>query len=120
MFISYKVKRFELASKSKKEAYLKGCKMLAKYVASNKYTNLSMKVEQKKDTDIFVFTLYTNIDLKDEQKKFCKICKSFHSSFFINEDYNCSRCNLKSFLRRLNEKAKISKSYYRSEINRRE
>ena len=121
MFISRKIKSIEIHDKNKKSAYLKGCKILAKYIASNKYKNLSMSVKQNGiEENTFVFTIYSNIDMKKEQIEFCKNCKYFHCSFYINENYNCDRCNLKTFLKRLEEKTKISKGFYIKVINKKE
>ena len=117
MFLSVKVKSYIIQANSEKEAYLKGCKSLANVMASKKYSNLSFKIERPKDlTNSFVFTIYTNIELRSLQKDFCKVCKEFHCQFYINEDWNCSRCNMKSFLVRAEEKAKISKGYYKDRL----
>ena len=48
------------------------------------------------------------------------MCKSYHCSFFVNEDYNCSRCNLKSFFDRTKKKADISKKFYEEKIKNKE
>lgn len=116
MNLTSKVKSFTITADSEKEAYLKGCKTLAKYMASKKYKNLSFKIERSGVPNEFIFTMYTNIDLGEEQRKFCNICKQMHSSFYINEDYNCKRCNLRTFLTRAEKMARISKNFYRGEM----
>lgn len=118
MNLTAKIKSFTISADSEKEAYIKGCKNLAKYMASKKYSNLSFKIERTQVPNEFIFSMYTNIDLGEEQRKFCSICKEVHSSFYINEEYNCSRCNLRTFLTRAEEKARISKSFYRGEMNK--
>lgn len=116
MNLSMKVKSFTIAADSEKEAYLLGCKSLAKFMASKKYKNLSFKIERTNEENVFIFTMFTNIDLGEEQRNFCKLCKEYHCNFFINEEYNCSRCNLKTFLERAMQKSRISKSYYKGEM----
>lgn len=117
MLLSYKIKSFKIKADSEKEAYLKGCKELAKYMASKRYKNISFKIERLKEAEnTFVFTMYTNIDLGEEQRDFCKICREFHCSFFINEHYNCDKCNLKAFLNKCKEKARVSKNFYKKKF----
>lgn len=117
MEFTMKVKSFEFQAKSEKEAYIKGCKQLAKYMASKKYQNLQFRIERSpEDPKTFIFILFTALDLGADQRNYCKICKDFHCSFYINENYNCDRCNLKTFLRREEEKLRVSKSYYKREM----
>lgn len=117
MTFSLKVRSFTFTGETEQEAYIQGCKKLAKYMASKKYSNLSFKIERVANVpNAFTFTLYTNIDVGEEQRHFCKVCKEIHCSFFINEEYNCARCNLKSFLRRAQQKANISKGFYNGRI----
>ena len=117
MKASIKISSILFEGQSEKEAYLKGCKQIAKFISSKKYSNLTFSVERISNQNQVVFHIFTNIDLNQEQKAFCKICKEFHCSFFINEEYNCSRCNLKTFLKRAENKAKISKGFYKERLN---
>ena len=117
MNLTLKVKSFVITANSEKDAYIKGCKQLAKYMASKKYKNLSFKIERASGNEnAFIFTMFTNLDLGEEQKIFCKTCRDYHCSFFVNEDYNCSRCNLRSFLEKAEQKSRISKSFYKREM----
>lgn len=114
MYITCKICSFEVHANSEKEAYLKGCKKAAKFIASKKYKYISAKIERvnvKENT--FLFILFTNIDLNAERKNFCKLCKEMHSQFYINEEYNCNRCNLNTFFTRVEEKAMVSKNFYK-------
>ena len=117
MNLTLKVKSFVITANSEKDAYIKGCKKLAKYMASKKYKNLSFKIERTSGNEnTFIFTMFTNLDLGEEQKIFRKTCRDYHCSFFVNEDYNCSRCNLRSFLEKAEQKSRISKSFYKREM----
>lgn len=112
MDFSQKVRSYIFVGVTPREAYITGCKQLAKFIASSKYTNLSFKAQRIEGKSAFRFTIYTNLDLALSQKEFCKICKEIHCSFFVNEEYNCSRCNMKSFLKRVKQKSNISKGFY--------
>lgn len=116
MEVTMKVKSFEFQAKNEKEAYIKGCKNLAKYMASKKYQNLQFRIERTEEPNTFRFILFTALDLGSDQRQYCKICKDFHCSFYINENYNCNRCNLKTFLSREEQKLRTSKSFYRREL----
>lgn len=119
MNICDKVCSILVDANTEKEAYLKGCKKTAKYIASKKYQKFSMTVKRvPNSTNTFLFTLYTNLDLNEEMKHYCKMCKEYHCSFFVNEEYNCNRCNLKSFMERAKEKTKVSKNYYKEMMNK--
>lgn len=118
MEAAMKIQTFAVKAENEKEAYVKGCKKLAKYMASKKYKNLSVRIRRSEsDQNIFLFTFYTNTDLAEMKRTFCKLCKEYHSSFFVNEEYNCSRCNLNTFLSRVESKARVSKNFYLKEMN---
>lgn len=114
MTFSLKVKSFIFQAETEQEAYIKGCKKLAKYIASKKYKNVSFKVERVNEQNTFAFIMFADIDVNVEQRQYCKMCKEIHCSFFVNEEYNCSRCNLKNFLKRLQQKGNVSKAFYKS------
>ncbi len=115
MLLTYKIRSYIFSAENEKDAYLKGCKKLAKYMASKKYSNLSFKIERS-GKNTFIFSIFANIDLKTDKEKFCSLCKEYHCSFFVNEEYNCSRCNLRSFFEREHEKMKVSKSYFKKKL----
>lgn len=117
MLYSMKIKSFVFSGYNKKDVYLKGCKKLAKFIANPKYKNITLKVEEK-DNNVFIFTLFSSIDIGREVSEYCKMCKNFHCSFYVNEEYNCSRCNLKNCMKRIKEKVGVSKMYYNSIIKK--
>ena len=114
MYLACKIGSFTVKASNEKEAYLQGCKKAAKYIASKKYKLISTKIERVSgEENTFQFILFTNMDLGPELSNFCKLCKEYHCSFYVNEEYNCARCNLKNFLSREEQKARVSKSYYK-------
>lgn len=117
MLYSMKIKSIEFNGVTKQDAYLKGCKKLAKFIASPKYDNITVKVEKGSETS-FIFTLFASIDIGKEVSQYCKMCKEFHCSFYVNEEYNCARCNLKNCMQRIKGKAGVSKLYYKHIIKK--
>lgn len=118
MNVTFKIASYTFTGQTEQEAYLKGCKQLAKYMASKKRRNISVKIERvQAKQPTFQFVLYTNIDASAEQAEFCKVCKEIHAQFYINEHYNCDRCNMRTYLKRLQQKGNISKNFYKKELN---
>lgn len=116
MKANIKIASYEYSGTSYGEAYLKGCKSLSKIL---QHEQITMNVEKAdEERHMVIFNIYANVDMNESQREFCKICKEFHCSFFINEEYNCARCNLKAYLKRLKEKANVSKGYFKSQIEK--
>ena len=107
------------SNKSKKDAYLEACKFVASNIISkeknNEKTFWSIS-QEKTDSKGFVYRLelYSVIDTSKDKESFCKTCKEFHRSFYMRDEPECSRCNVRTYLDRLNKKIKI-KSQYRKE-----
>lgn len=115
--ITLKICSWKFKAFNERDAYLQGCKKLASVMASKKYQNLTTKIIRSANNE-FEFVVYTMLDITEEQSHFCKMCKEMHCSFFINENYNCNRCNYKVFLKRMKEKLIISRSYYREQFRK--
>lgn len=115
MIIGAKIGSKSFSHPNKKEAYLKGCKYMAKFV---KYTQVYYTVEEQKESEFptFVFTLYAIRDLTETKARYCTLCKEFHSSFYINEFYNCNTCSLNSFLNREKEALNISRGAFKKRM----
>lgn len=118
---SVKVNHYDFTGISYEKAYLNGCKKLAK-VMLNPHLTINVEkldLEQTNNVPVVRFTIYTNIDMGAIQREYCKICKEFHCSFYINEEYNCARCNLKAYLKRLKHASNISKGFEKRKIEER-
>lgn len=104
----------QFVSADAKEGYLMACKWIATNVLSNKdLKDTLFKIVKAGNDDYFVFIveLYCCIDCKEQSDKYCKVCKEMHKSFFINEEYNCSRCNKRAYNDRLKSALKIKRAY---------
>lgn len=107
-------------AESSKDAYLKACKFVASNVisASSKVeaTKVSWdinKVEDESGLPTFLLTLYYKFDDTEFMKKTCEACKQFHKSFFINEDFNCSRCNKVGYEKNVQQKLSIASEHFK-------
>ena len=65
------------------------------------------------DLPTFRLTLYYKFDDTDFMKQTCEACKQFHKSFFINENFNCNRCNKVGYEKRIEQKLLIGAEYVR-------
>lgn len=111
----------EFTATESKKAYLKACKWVAVNVI-NKVTDIGettwniTKVYEDEDKTTFKLTLYCTLGLEDEHKKFCENCKQMHSLFYVNEEYNCSRCNMITFYKRSKDRLEIKVGYRKERI----
>lgn len=112
----------EFTAVKSKDAYLKACKWVANNVV-NKITDIGetfWKIEKIVEEDTkttFRLELYCLLDTKEEVDKFCANCKSMHKAFFINENYNCNRCNMKAYVDRMRIKLDVKKEYRIERLN---
>ena len=114
MDISVKFFEKNFSSEHSKDAYLKACKWLAKYIISKvEIGETFWKIDRLPDTDLPTFKLELHAMLKetDFRKAFCDTCKSFHSSFYLNQQYNCDRCNMTSYYKQAEKKLEIKRQY---------
>ena len=119
----------EFKDEDPKKAYLKACKFVASNIISkgskvevSKVTWDVVRVEQEGDLPTFRLTLYYRFDDTDFMKQTCDACKEFHKSFFINENFNCNRCNKVGYEKNIEQKLMIGSEYIRKmlddELNR--
>lgn len=109
----------ELLSKSftgnnMKDAYMKAVKWYATNVLAKDELQ-GICVEYIKDTQSPTVTahLYVTMIEEDVRQSHCQVCKEFHHSFFINEVNCCNNCSVSGYQRRLEQKIKIKREYYR-------
>ena len=115
------IKKFyerDFKSDDSKKAYLKACKFVASNIISkgskvevSKVTWDVVRVEG--DLPTFRLTLYYKFDDKEFMKQTCDACKKFHKSFFINENFNCNRCNKVGYEKNIEQKLLIGTDYFR-------
>lgn len=103
-----------------KDAYLRACKFVASNVISEASKVEASKVtwdvtrdKDEKGLPTFLLTLYYKFDDTEFMKQTCEACKQFHKSFFINEDFNCSRCNKVGYEKNVQQRLTTASEYFR-------
>lgn len=105
-----------------KEAYLKCCKWVAKNIVSKKDElgeNYTYRVDKDKEKQLptFVLTVYATIDMEKIKERHCNICKEMHCAFFINEQYDCNKCSVNGFHKRLDENMKVLRKFLKDKLD---
>ena len=124
MRISEKCYTRDFVSESPKAAYMMASEWVAKTILSKnanvEVSNLLWNIAKVKNADCPTFRLeiYFSYDENEINDKTCNLCKSTHSSFFINENYNCNRCNKEAYRRRLEQKTVTGVECYKEKISR--
>lgn len=117
METTYKYFEKKFRGQDSKEVYLQACKWLATNVISKPELEESLyrikKKPDKNNTVIFKVELFCYLDDVEAMDRFCRVCQESHKAFYINEDYNCSRCNVVTFRKRLDETLVIKKGWRR-------
>jgi hypothetical protein len=107
---------------TRKQAYLEACKWVALHVMDKDeiggHTQWHMTFDKEADSPTVILELFAIIDSNDAGQSFCKACKEFHKSFYINQQFNCDKCNYRAFKRRIAEKSAIKQAYRKENINR--
>lgn len=105
-----------------KEAYLRACKFVASNIISkgskvevSKVTWDVVRIEEE-SLPTFQLSLYYKFDDTDFMERTCNACKQFHSSFFINENFNCNRCNKVGYEKNVSQKLAIGAEYLRQKL----
>ena len=101
-------------SNSYKAAYAKAFNFIGKNIISKaEIEDTFWKVKKVSNLDLpaFKLELYCIIDTKGFDENFCKTCTEFHRAFYINQDTNCGKCNMKAYQNRLKDKIKIKAQY---------
>lgn len=107
-----------------KTAYLKACKFVASNIVSEgskvEAEKVTWKVEKVKSDDglpTFMLTLFYTFDDVEFMEKTCNACKEFHKSFFINENFNCDRCNKVGYAKNIQNKLLIGSEYFKKKLD---
>ena len=121
IFYSEEFFKKEFADESMKAAYLKACKWYATNVLSKDELH-NVQVEFEKDNKgefpTVVIHLFAVLSEDELRKKYCEICKESHSTFYMNQNYNCNRCEANAYQRRMDDRLRIKLEYYRQLISK--
>lgn len=102
-----------------KDAYMKAVKWYATTIISKSHLH-GIHVEfQKHDLEPKVtVVLWSSLPEGEVREAHCKICKEVHTVFYSNTGYDCTRCNVLAYLKRLEQKAGIKASYCKEVVAR--
>jgi hypothetical protein len=124
MLYIHKFYEKKFKAEDSKDAYLKACKFVASNIISkgskveaSKVTWDVTRIEDEDDLPTFMLTLYYKFDDTEFMKSTCETCKQFHRSFFINEDFNCSRCSKVGYEKNVSQKLSIGSDYLRKMLD---
>ena len=109
----------EFKAEDAKRAYLKASKFVASNIISKgskvEVSKVVWDVQRVDDGDLptFRLTLYYKFDDTEFMKRTCDACKEFHKSFYINENFNCDRCNKVGYEKNIQQTLLTAASYFR-------
>lgn len=115
----------DFVSTTAKDAYLKACEFVAKYILSKnskvEADKLVWNIQRVTDTEnsspTFRLIISYQFDDKEFNKSKCDICKEFHRSFYVNQDYNCSSCKKEGYRKNIEGKLSIGTAQYRKVLD---
>lgn len=120
MQISLEFFRKDFTSKKDfKTAYLKACKWAAQNIISKvEIGETFWRIEKVKDADLPTcrIVLYAMLEDTDITESFCKACKSFHTAFFVNQEFDCNRCKMQAYKKQIQQKLDIKKAYRKEKL----
>ena len=109
----------EFKAEDAKRAYLKASKFVASNIISKgskvEVSKVTWDIQRVDDGDLptFRLTLYYKFDDTEFMKRTCDACKGFHKSFYINENFNCDRCNKVGYEKNIQQTLLTGASYFR-------
>lgn len=104
---------------STKDAYMKAVKWYATNVISkDQIHGIQVEFVKSKTEPKVTMVLYAALDESTVREEHCKICREVHTVFYSNTGYDCSRCTVMGYLKRLEQKANIKADYCKEVINR--
>lgn len=111
----------KFSAETMKTAYMDACKWYATNVLSkDELHNVQIEFEKNSKGEfptvvIHLFAVLSENELRD---RFCKLCREAHSSFFMNQNFNCNRCEAKAYQQRTDDMLRVKLEYYRQLISK--
>ena len=111
----------KFVAETMKTAYMNACKWYATNVLSKDELH-NVQIEFEKDIKsefptvvIHLFAVLSEDQLRD---RYCKLCRESHSLFYMNQNYNCNRCEAKAYQQRTDDMLRVKLEYYRQLISK--
>ena len=116
---AYKFGSKTFGGKSTKDAYMKAVKWYATVVISkDKIHGIHVEFVKHKDEPKVTIVLWAVLDEKAERDEYCKICREVHTAFYSNTGYDCQRCSVLGYLKRLEQRAFVKSNYCKEVLER--
>ena len=122
IFYSQEFFKISFKAESMKAAYMNACKWYATNVLSkDELHNVQVEFEKKMNEQFptVVIHLFAVLSEDELRARHCSICREVHKNFFMNQHYNCNRCETNAYQKRTNDLLKVKHDYYRSLISKR-
>ena len=113
--------RKKFSADTMKIAYMNACKWYATNVLSkDELHNVQVEFEKnsKGEFPTVVIHLFAVLKENELRDRYCKLCKESHSLFYMNQNYNCNRCEAKAYQARTDDMLRIKLEYYRQLISK--
>lgn len=104
-----------------KNAYMNACKWYATNVLSkDELHNVLVEFVKEKNEQLPTVTirLSATLDENELRERYCKICRESHNLFYMNNNYNCNRCETKAYQTRTDDMLRVKLEYYRELLRR--
>ena len=101
-------------------AYFTASRWIAKNVVNKQSENPDIfwnLTKLDKETATIRLTLYTMLPIDEQTNRFCELCKDMHKAFFVNENFNCDRCNMVTYKNRLEERIRIKAQFKKERLH---
>lgn len=123
IFYSQEFFKMSFKAESMKAAYMNACKWYATNVLSkDELHNVQVEFEKKVNDEQFptvVIHLFAVLSEDELRERHCNICRELHSNFFMNQHYNCNRCETNAYQKRTNDMLKVKIDFYKGLISKR-
>lgn len=116
---AYKIGSKSFVDASAKKAYMRAVKWYATHIISrDALHDIHVEFVKSKTEPKVTMTLWAALDEEAAREEHCKICREVHALFYSNTGYDCSKCNVSGYLKRLEQKALIKVEYCKEVIDR--
>lgn len=111
----------KFSAETMKAAYMNACKWYATNVLSkDELHNVQVEFEKnsKGEFPTVVIHLFAVLNENELRERYCKLCRESHSLFYMNQNFNCNRCEAKAYQARTDDMLRVKLEYYRQLISK--
>lgn len=102
-----------------KSAYMKAMKWYASNViAQGKMHDVQVEIKKMENEPSVFITLYAVLDEGKHREDFCKTCRELNELFYVKRKKECSKCSIKKYTDRLDQKMSVKVGLYKEIANK--